>query len=87
MLKYYGWMDVKKMPRLSDCINLSNEIKWVPIPDLIVKAKSLITAKRYSQSTIWHYNERFNDLQYSAALFNTEKLSERFITDFSAETP
>lgn len=73
------------MPRLTDCINLSNEIKRVPISDLIVKAKSLVKAKRYSQSTIWHYNERFNDLQYSAALFNTEKLSEKFIAQYIEE--
>ncbi|MBS4022368.1 MAG: tyrosine-type recombinase/integrase [Dethiobacter sp.] len=73
------------MPRLTDCINLSNELKRVPITDLIMKAKSLVKAKRYSQSTIWHYNERFNDLQHSASLFNTEKLSEKFIAQYIEE--
>lgn len=73
------------MPRLNDCINLSNELKRVPISDLIVKAKSLVKAKRYSQRTIWHYNERFNDLQHSSALLNTEKLSEKFIAQYIEE--
>lgn len=73
------------MPRLTDCINLSNELKRVPITDLIVKAKSLVKAKRYSQSTIWHYNERFNDLQHSASLFNTERLTEKFIAQYIEE--
>lgn len=73
------------MPRLTDCINLSNELKRVPISDLIVKAKSLVKTKRYSQGTIWHYNERFNDLQHSAVLFNTEKLSEKFIAQYIEE--
>lgn len=73
------------MPRLTDCINLSNELKRVPITDLIVKAKSLVKAKRYSRSTIWHYNERFNDLQHSASLFNTERLTEKFIAQYIEE--
>jgi len=73
------------MPRLTDCINLSNELKRVPISDLIVKAKSLVQAKRCSQSRIWHYNERFNDLQYSAAAFNIEKLSVKFIAQYIEE--
>lgn len=73
------------MHRLTDCINLSNELKQVPISDLIAKAKSLVKAKRYSQRTIWHYNERFNDLQHSATLYNTKKLSKRFIAQHIKE--
>jgi len=73
------------MPQLSECITLSNELKKYPISDLIAKAKLLVKAKGYSQSTIWHYNERFNDLQHFANLLNVEKLSEEFITQYIEE--
>jgi len=67
------------MPRFSDYINLSNDLKQVTITDLIEKAKALAELRRYSQSTKWQYNERFRDLQQSAALFGTEKLTKEFI--------
>ncbi|ATW24273.1 tyrosine-type recombinase/integrase [Candidatus Formimonas warabiya] len=44
-----------------------------------------VKAKGYSQSTIWHYNERFRDLQHGAALFGTEKLSGEFIAQYIKE--
>lgn len=78
-------MDVKNMPRLTDCISLSNELKQIPIPVLIEKAKSLVMTKGYPQSTIWRYNERFNDLRHSSAKYNAEKLSENFIIQYIEE--
>jgi site-specific recombinase XerD len=36
----------------------------------------------YPQSTIWHYNERFNDLLRYAFLHGIEKLSKEFITRY-----
>ena len=68
------------MPRFSNCINLSNDLKQISISDLIEKAKVLAKARRYSQSTKWQYNERFRDLQQNATLFGTEKFTEEFIT-------
>lgn len=50
-----------------------------------MKAKLLVKAKRYSQRTIWRYNERFNDFQHNTALFNAERLSEKFITQYIEE--
>ncbi|WP_028308341.1 tyrosine-type recombinase/integrase [Desulfitibacter alkalitolerans] len=73
------------MPRLSERIKLSNELKKIPISDLIVKAKLLVKAKGYQKSTIWHYNERFNDLQHFADLLNAEKLSAEFIAQYIEE--
>jgi site-specific recombinase XerD len=73
------------MPRLAERINLSDELKRIPISELIVIAKSLIGGKKYSQSTIWHYNERFNDLQRSSVLASTAKLSEEFIAQYIEE--
>ena len=73
------------MPRFTDQINLSDGFKHHPIPVLISEAKSLINLKGYSQSTILQYNERFNDLQRNAAMFNTTKLSKEFITWFVEE--
>jgi len=67
------------MPQFSDCINLSNALKQVPISDLIEKARSLAESRLYSQSTKWHYNERFRDLQQNATLFGTEKLTKEFV--------
>jgi site-specific recombinase XerD len=73
------------MARLSDQVNLSNELKQYPISDLIEKAKSLVRARGYSQGTIWHYNGRFNDLRRHAAIFSTEKLSKTFIARYVEE--
>ncbi len=73
------------MPRLSERIRLSNELKKIPISYLIEKAKLLVKAKGYSQSTIWHYNERFNDLQRFADLLNAEKLSAEFVAQHIEE--
>jgi len=73
------------MPHFTNYLNLSDELKQAPISDLIENAKSLVKERRYSQSTIWHYNERFNDLKKSALLFSTERLSEEFITQFIEE--
>jgi len=73
------------MPRFTDIKNLPDGLKHNPIPDLIAEAKSLIESRGYSQSTVWHYNERFNDLQRNAATFNTTKLSKEFITRFIEE--
>lgn len=73
------------MPRLSERIRLSNELKKIPISDLIAKAKLLVKAKGYPKSTIWHYNERFNDLQHFADLLHAEKLSTEFIDQYIEE--
>ena len=73
------------MPRISDCINLSDELKQIPIPDLIVMGKSLIGLRGYSHRTIEHYNEKFNDLQRSSVCFGAEKLSEEFVTHYIKE--
>lgn len=73
------------MPRLSGEIRFSNELKKIPVSDLISKAKLLVKAKGYPQSTIWHYNERFNDLQHFADLLNAEKLSAEFIAKYIEE--
>lgn len=73
------------MHQISDHINLSKELKSIPISELIKKGKLLVKAKGYSQSTIWHYNERFRDLQHEAALFDIEKLSEEFIAQYIKE--
>ena len=73
------------MPRLSERIRLSNELKKIPISNLITKAKMLVKANRYSQSTIWHYNERFNDLQHFVDLLNAEKFSVEFIAQYVEE--
>jgi site-specific recombinase XerD len=70
------------MPRIGDSINLSGKLKQISIPDLILMAKALIEGRGYSQSTIWHYNEKFNDLQRNSALYGIEKLSEEFITAY-----
>lgn len=70
------------MPRLSDRINLSNDLKRIPISELVVRAKLQVKALDYPQHTIWHYNERFNDLQHFASLFNTERLSEDFVAQY-----
>jgi len=45
----------------------------------------LVKSKGYSQSTIWHYNERFNDLQHHAVLFSEGKLSEKFVAQYIEE--
>lgn len=34
---------------------------------------------------MWHYNERFNDLQHSSVLYNTDKLSKKFIAQYIEE--
>ena len=73
------------MPRFTNRMNLSSELKQIPIPDLIVKAKSLVQANGYSQSTIWHYNERFNDLRKISKLFSIENLSEEFVAQYIEE--
>ena len=73
------------MPSFIDNIDLSNELKQEPIAELIVKAKSLVRARGYSQSTIWHYNERFNDLQQMSKLFKMEKLSKEFVALYIEE--
>jgi len=73
------------MARFTDSINLSDELTCIPISDLIIKAKSLISAKGYSQNTIWNYNGRFNDLQHNAAFYGTENLSEEFIAAYIEE--
>ena len=73
------------MPRLSEQIKLSSELKKISISDLMPKAKLLLKAKGYSQSTIWHYNERFTDLQHFADLLNVEKLSAKFIAQYIEE--
>lgn len=73
------------MPRLTDCMYLSNALKQGQISDLIAKAKSLVGARGYSQSTLWHYNERFGDFQRNAALFGADRLSEEFIAYYIEE--
>jgi len=73
------------MQKFADCINLSDELKQVPIPGLVVAAKSVVNTRRYSQSRIRHYNERFNDLKKHSALFGAEKLSEDFIAQYIEE--
>ena len=73
------------MPRLSDQISLSNELKIIPISDLIAKSKFLVKTKKYPRSTVWHYNERFNDLQHFADLLNAEKLCTDFVTQYVEE--
>jgi site-specific recombinase XerD len=73
------------MPQLSDHINLSNELKSMPISELIEKGKLLVKAKGYAQSTTWHYNGRFLDLQHGAGLFGTERLSGEFIAQYIEE--
>lgn len=73
------------MPQISDHINLSKELKSIPISELVEKGKLLVKAKGYSQSTVWHYNEKFRDLQHGAALFGTERLSEEFIAQYIEE--
>ncbi|HEY5563168.1 MAG TPA: tyrosine-type recombinase/integrase [Clostridiaceae bacterium] len=73
------------MPQISNHINLSKELKSIPISQLIEKGKLLIKAKGYSQSTTWHYNEKFHDLQHGAVLFGTERLSVEFIAQYIEE--
>ena len=70
------------MPQFSNRINLSDEIKQVPITVLISRAKLLVKAKGYSQSTARHHAAKFNDLQQISELFNTDKLTEGFITRY-----
>lgn len=73
------------MPKLTDHINLSDELKQIPISLLIEKTKSLVMTKGYPKSTIWHYNERFNDLNHNAAIFETKKLTKKFISQHIEE--
>ena len=73
------------MPRFTNRANLTKELKQAPISELITKAKELVQSRRYSQSTVWQYNERFNDLQRTAKLFNTEILTDDFVTYYIAE--
>jgi len=73
------------MPWMIDSINLSAELINVPINVLIVKTKALIKSRGYSQSTIYHFNERFNDLRKNADGFNVDHLSEEFIASFIKE--
>lgn len=73
------------MPQLSDHINLSEELKSMSISELIEKGRLLVKATGYSQSTTWHYNERFRDLQHGARLFGTERLSREFIAQYIEE--
>ena len=73
------------MPSFIDNMDLSNELKQEPIAELIVKAKALVRARGYTQSTIWHYNERFNDLQHISKLLRTEKLSKEFVARYIEE--
>ena len=55
------------------------------ISELIEKGKLHVKATGYSQSTTWHYNERFRDLQHGAGLFGTERLSREFIAQYIEE--
>ena len=70
------------MARLTDNINLTNELKRTPVSELIENAKTLLSSKGYSQSTIKHYNNNFDDIRHSMAPFNAEKLSEEFIAQY-----
>lgn len=73
------------MPQLSRCIKLSDELKIVPIQELVATAKSLVHKKIPSQSTVRHYDSRFKDLERSSALFDAKNLSEKFITWYIEE--
>jgi len=77
-IKYEG---CESMPRFTERISLSDDLKQVPIPELIKKAKQLVKRRNYAQGTTRNYNGRFNDLQRSATLFGTDMLSEEFITE------
>jgi len=81
-IKYDG---CESMPRFTERISLSDDLKQVPIPELIKKAKQLVKRRNYAQGTTWNYNGRFNDLQRSATLFGTDMLSEEFITEHIEE--
>ena len=49
-------------------------------------ARKLVeSGRQYSQRTIYHYIENFNDLHRSSALFGTEKLTEEFIAWYIEE--
>jgi len=73
------------MQRMTGYVDLSDEMKQITIPELIERAKLFIIGRKYSQNTIWHYNERFNDLLHLSSLYGTEKLSEGFITHYINE--
>jgi len=73
------------MPRFTERINLSDDLKQIPISELIENAKSLIKGRRYPQSSMCHFNKRFNDLHRKSVLFNAEKLTENFIAQFIEE--
>ena len=66
------------MPRLTDNIKLSDDLKQIPVLDLIARTKALVETKGFSQRTMSHYNQRFNDLLQNSAQFDTEKLTEEF---------
>ena len=73
------------MARFSGRITLSNELKQLPISELVQKAKSLIQTKRYSQRRTHDYSARFNDLLKTSRQFDTENLSVEFVEHYIEE--
>jgi integrase len=73
------------MPRFVKSISLSEELERISISQLIVRAKSLVKERTYSQVTTWNYNGRFKDLLRISAMYDTETLSEGFIAYYIKE--
>ena len=70
------------MPGFSERMNLSSGLKQTPILELIENAKLSLESKQLSRRAMSHYNLRFNDLQQSSFFFNTERLTEKFISQY-----